>query len=327
MLVRTAIEIEASGYEAALSAAHLEVTQMGVGAWPSAVRDVTYDHLHLTSGRVGFPVVGRTTFGDETLAVALIVRPAPGSRWSGNDLRPGMLLTYGPGAEHHAVSNPGLEYRYVLVDRDMLLARADALRCRIRVPARGDVLLLSAAPKTSDIRGVLRQVGGPFSDDLALADGEDEVLEALVSAFAADRPEAGPRPRTTINNRRLVNACIDFADEIGRIPRLSELCEAFSVSERRLREAFHDSCGTGPNAFLRARQLGMARRRLLAPDAPTVTAVSNDLGFHHPSRFARQYARLFGELPHETAPAVDADPAPYVHISVGHDEPAANHVA
>jgi AraC-like DNA-binding protein len=208
----------------------------------------------------------------------------------------------------------------------------NALRCRIRVPARGGVLLLSAAPTTSDIRNILRELGGPTSDDLALPDGEDEVLDALVSAFAtnrqpATRPETRPRATTTINNRRLVNACIDLSDEIGGIPSLSELCGAFSVSERRLRAAFYDSCGTGPNAFLRSRHLGLARRRLLAPDAPTVTAVANDLGFHHPGRFAGQYKRLFGELPHETPRAVDADQAPDVHIPVGHDEPAALHLA
>ena len=53
--------------------------------------------------------------------------------------------------------------------------------------------------------------------------------------------------------------------------------------------------------LLRQARLAQARSALAAPrPETTVTTVALDYGFNHLSRFARQYARHFGESPSET---------------------------
>lgn len=298
MHVRNAIAHEATEHTSALGRAQVEVTRTGLGVGPNKVRELTAEGLQVVSTSIGFPVLGRTTFGDRAMIVILIVRSSPGSRWCEADLRPGMLLAYGPGTEHYGVSTPGVAYRFAIVDCDAVAAAADRLKFRTRLPSRGSVEVVSDAPATTPIREVLRRVGHPMDSGPAAVD-RGAVLAALASTFA-ELPRGSRRPRSRIDSRGLVTMCIELADRAGSIPNMPELCRAGHVSERRLREAFQDVCAMAPNAFLRSRLLGRARQQLLSPEAPTVGFVAADLGFANPSRFATQYAGLFGERPNET---------------------------
>jgi len=84
--------------------------------------------------------------------------------------------------------------------------------------------------------------------------------------------------------------------------RMNDLCEVTGASERRVRDAFYERCGTAPMTHLRIAALIEVRRHLL--DGPVVrdavTRTATDYGFFHLSRFAAQYRALFGESPSET---------------------------
>ena len=83
---------------------------------------------------------------------------------------------------------------------------------------------------------------------------------------------------------------------------MNDLCEVTGASERRVRDAFYERCGTAPMTHLRIAALIEVRRHLL--DGPVVrdavTRTATDYGFFHLSRFAAQYRALFGESPSET---------------------------
>ena len=100
----------------------------------------------------------------------------------------------------------------------------------------------------------------------------------------------------------MVRACIAFAEAVGRIPSIAELCTVAHVSERRLREAFTDEYDVPPTRFFRAWALGEAHRRLAHGDPAdeSVTQVAADLGFDHLGRFSGHYRRIFEERPSET---------------------------
>src|SRR5262245_59222620 len=84
--------------------------------------------------------------------------------------------------------------------------------------------------------------------------------------------------------------------------RMSDLCDVTGVSERRVRDAFYQRCGTSPMTHLRLAALMEVRSELLGgpPVRDAVTRTATDHGFFHLSRFAAQYRAVFGESPSAT---------------------------
>ena len=63
--------------------------------------------------------------------------------------------------------------------------------------------------------------------------------------------------------------------------------------------SFRDSLGMSPYQYILTQKLRAVRRQLRSSGV-CVTDAAFTHGFYTPSRFARQYAQLFGELPSET---------------------------
>jgi AraC-like DNA-binding protein len=307
--VVTTICNEAGEYESALGRAHLELTRTGAGFGPNVAREVVVDGAHMVAGHVQFPVFGRTTVGDDQMAVLSIISAPAGSRWCEHDLEPGVVGLYGPGAEHYAVSPAGLNYHYAVIDLSEVLAMGELLGTSIRPPARGSVTWLEPTASARQLRPVFARLGNPLdTGEIAAPDGP-ELFEATAHVLGDPSPIREECLRRKVSSRSVVSSCVEYADDVGRIPSVSELCFSAHVSERRLRAAFNDACDMSPNQFFRTRYLSRARERLLAPRGHTVTEIALDLGFSHLGRFAHQYEHVFDELPSETlAGAVRSTP-------------------
>ena len=91
-------------------------------------------------------------------------------------------------------------------------------------------------------------------------------------------------------------------EHVGDQLSIGELCRAAGVSERTLRNAFHDVHGLSPKQYLIRHGLEEARSALkLAHGARgAVTHVATEYGFFELGRFAGAYRHLFGELPSDT---------------------------
>ena len=83
---------------------------------------------------------------------------------------------------------------------------------------------------------------------------------------------------------------------------IEDLCKATQVSERTLRNIFHEFFGVGPMRLLKVRQLREIRAALLRadPQRDTVTRIAARFGIWDFSLFARNYKALFGESPSRT---------------------------
>lgn len=84
---------------------------------------------------------------------------------------------------------------------------------------------------------------------------------------------------------------------------LTDLCTHIGVSRRNLHYSFKAVMGISPGHFLRSVRLNAARRDIKRadPTIPTLADIASRWGFWHPSHFAADYKRRFGELPSETA--------------------------
>lgn len=300
-VVTIADEIEQ--YTSAIPGAEVAAVRTGGGFGSSVLVTTTGRGFVAASGSLGFPVLGRATLGEDTIAAACITSAPPGSRWCEIDLEPGTVLAYGPEADHHAVSPAGLEYSLAITRQRHLEVIAQQLDLDPAIPPHGQVHALAASGSTNALRSVLAGVvdtaiAGVSPD----ADGEHDLLHALTAALSV-----GDRARRVgvgrgIDNRQVALTCIDYVATIGRLPSIRELCLVAHVSERRLREAFREVYKLPPTQYFRNWALSEARRRLTTaePGVDTVTDIAMDLGFAHTGRFSGHYKALFGEAPSVT---------------------------
>jgi AraC family ethanolamine operon transcriptional activator len=130
---------------------------------------------------------------------------------------------------------------------------------------------------------------------------EDELPWRLVGACRFDQVLSSRREAPA--RRRALDRAIDFlrnADlaSVGVV----DLCRAAEVAHRTLEYGFREGLGLSPLRFLRLLRLHTARRELAAAQAGTTTVadIADGLGLLHHSRFAAEYANLFGEMPSRT---------------------------
>ena len=83
---------------------------------------------------------------------------------------------------------------------------------------------------------------------------------------------------------------------------LADLCRSLHVSRRCLIQGFREHLGMGPMAFLKLQRLHGVRRLLINADAglQRIGPLAAEWGFLNAGHFARDYRRLFGELPRQS---------------------------
>jgi AraC-like DNA-binding protein len=190
-----------------------------------------------------------------------------------------------------------------VIELGVLEELGDSLGYRFRPPPRGSVSALAPLPHVTALGDELSLfLQAAAAGTTKQANRQDDLLYHVSAAVSANRPSRFVTGTRKIDRRRVVRACIDYADAIGRAPSIKELCMAAHVSERLLRTAFVEECGMPPIAFFRVWALNESRRLLRTGDPRhgTVTDVAVGVGIRHLGRFSKRYARLFGEPPSAT---------------------------
>lgn len=151
-----------------------------------------------------------------------------------------------------------------------------------------------------------------FSDPAAATAAEEEVAICMThvlerSTKLTDRHVGRPqfsRSRVIARTLQLIEA------NEGQPLFIGDLCRATQVSERTLRNIFHELFGVGPMRLLKVRQLREIRAALLRadPQRDTVTRIAARFGIWDFSLFARNYKALFGESPSRTLRMPPIDP-------------------
>lgn len=101
---------------------------------------------------------------------------------------------------------------------------------------------------------------------------------------------------------RLAVEYLEAEFERHNCPSIIDICQQINVSERTLQYSFQKILGLTPNTYLRYLRLNRVQAELANADNPemTVTNVATHWHFLHLGRFAKDYLRLFGELPSTT---------------------------
>jgi AraC-like DNA-binding protein len=143
----------------------------------------------------------------------------------------------------------------------------------------------------------LRRATSALDRALALGDDFDAesrlalVVERL-SWHLTGRPPiaAGPAPADVARRARAV-----LDDDPVAVTRIADVAETVGVSTAHLVRSFARSYGLPPHRYLLGRRLDLARRRLLAGQAPVEVAVAT--GFYDQAHLTRHFKRLLATTP------------------------------
>lgn len=238
----------------------------------------------------------------DRIAASVVTRSVNGARWCGTPIEAGDLLIHGPETAHTATNPAGTAFTFATVPIDDVRAASESMGSE-DVGLTGTFLKLPRTPAAQRLGDAL---GGALGNGPGLRLLTQPPLEsmALIVADAIDviGGDLNRSRARQINDASVVNACVQLAESMGRVPSIGELRHVAHVSETRLRVAFARQLGMSPSAYLRKWGLDRARRRLTAPSrgSVTVASIATDLGFAHLGRFARYYRDQFGELPSTT---------------------------
>jgi AraC family ethanolamine operon transcriptional activator len=123
-------------------------------------------------------------------------------------------------------------------------------------------------------------------------------LRLMADSIEVCRPSGSYLPR-----RQLVNRAIELAAaHPDALLTVGDLCRLLKVSRRTLQLYFEEVLQISPLQYLRAFRLSRVRALLHAQGGQVrIQDAAARWGFWHLSQFARDYKRLFGELPSETS--------------------------
>jgi AraC family ethanolamine operon transcriptional activator len=258
----------------------------------------------LQFGRATNPLIHHLrTPADKWLFVIPIAVSSEG-RSNGSPIREADIVVCPPGTESRGFEPDGTELAFVSMDGPTaapivammadLAAASDVVRTR-RKEAFALRRLLERVKGELGVRQSPRRV--PVYHEIAQGLSGAVIAQLRAAVRAAHR-------RTTIRSRIGVVSQVEdiVRHHCGEKFSVSRLSTIVGVSERSLRNAFHDVYATGPKRYLMIWQLHRVRQALRAPDAigRTVTDVATHHGFFELGRFAGDYRALFGEGPSHT---------------------------
>lgn len=299
---RAIISTETAEHAAVFAGIGYHSVRTGPGVGPNVTRVLVSDDVTIVSSRLGFPLLARATMLEDRVSFVSVTAAPRGDRWCEIDVEPGTALLYGPGVEHTAISQAGLEYTFVSFRHQALEEAADRLHLKLIPPAKGLAKALAPTPEVRSLTEILGIWGDQRTSIESALDDRLDIVYAAVAAFSTEPPQRVVGAGARIDSRHIVHVCIDYVEAIERVPTISDLCLVAHVSERRLRQAFTDTFDVPPLRYFRYRFLAQARLTLVNRRGSdcTVSEVASDLGFHNFGRFARRYESAYGEFPSET---------------------------
>jgi AraC family ethanolamine operon transcriptional activator len=267
------------------------------------------DVLSIARGFYDFPVFVRGQFARGQLCIGMSRGQVEPTWVNGAHLSQSSIQVYAEAAEMTYRAGPSAEWFAITVSRELLQnAALQHIGLELNLPVSG-MRNYTIPPSCIDrlIGRIARaQQSIPQSEEDALWH-HNQIMRLTVEALAAADPENAETIELR-NNRRLevirrTDAEIRRLIKNGSRYSSRQLCRALGLSERNLQFHFKESLGMSPKAWFRHLAFNEVRSVLIRePQRPGIVAmIAMDHGFEHLGRFSRDYRKLFGESPSETA--------------------------
>lgn len=235
---------------------------------------------------------------------------APEFRYSGRQVDKPALIIARPGQEFDVIARPGYGMSTFSIPQSVLEEYFESnfnQTVENFISSRGPVMFADRAAVTAirELAQVISDLALQCAPSRAQPAGipsfEAQTLECLLGAF---NPETQIRIQSGAARQNQVFACARkfVKDHRREFLSVRELARAINVTERTLQRTFNHEFGISPKKFLFGRRMYGAHRQLWRsnPSGKSVVDIANAWGFWHMGQFAKDYRRLFGELPSET---------------------------
>jgi AraC-like DNA-binding protein len=221
--------------------------------------------------------------------------------WLGRPVANSSVLPFNSAAGIDGVSDGSFDALTISLDKDFLSEVSDTYQ--LPVP---DYLLASHSREvirpSESVPIIADTLACLIADDtMALGKEQEETVAVELLQAALAKYHIVDKSTPAIRARALM-ASLDFIEQhqFDAIT-VGDICRATGSAERTLRRAFLERFGIAPKAYLQHIRLCRARDQLsIFSTDNTIADVANNLDFWHMGNFARDYRRLFGELPSET---------------------------
>ena len=224
----------------------------------------------------------------------------------GMEITPPALLINHSGREYHSVLKPGFRSVEFMVDTCLLGAHPlGVLLAEARAAQEQTVIALTPSlvfelKAVADAYIAASELGeaDEFHPQL-LREARERVFRTLCSIISRHRGDDLSMAVAPASGSLALAALMEIERMGLNQVRVKEVCTALGVSRRAVEKSFDAVLGISPAQYLLACRLNRLRRSLLGSTLRVADGLA-DAGLADPSRAARQYRRLFGELPSVT---------------------------
>ena len=251
-------------------------------------------------------IIDNVHVGKQRTGLVLVERPMISN---GIEITPPALLINHAGREYRSVLKPGFRSVEFMVDTclfsahplALLLAKLRSAQDQTIIPLSPRLVLeLKAAADAYVAAAEIANVAEMDSLRPRLIDEARERVFRTLSSIISRCGEGMPQKAANSTSGSLALAALRKIDEFGGHQVLvKDVCAELGVSRRALEKSFIALLGVSPAQYLLACRLNHLRRSLLGPAVRVADGLA-DAGMADASRAARQYHRLFGELPSAT---------------------------
>lgn len=225
-------------------------------------------------------------------------------QWHGAVANAQTLFGFGSGSEFDCVSDAGFEADVLSLDRARFEASADRFGFVL-----ADEVLHARLWDTSECSQGRATLSRQLANLMQMSvwdwppETMDDVTIAVLSLLTTGEEHADKSPFRA-RHAALQRALAVMETTLDDPLPLPQICRLSGASWRTLDRAFKENFDIGPKTYYLRLRLNRARQGLLRPEPQTkVGEVANLNGFWHMGQFARDYRKLFGELPSETVRA------------------------
>jgi AraC family ethanolamine operon transcriptional activator len=234
-------------------------------------------------------------------AITLALPSSALRSWNGTPIGEPCLVNFGTAREFDCVNDEGFYALTISISLKYLTRLCD----RLGLPHPVEFMPQTALPlrRFSTALSELQEFGQLrlFSPDRPFGEAEQEDLVVGLICATAVADCYGDRSTLSDRAKSVRNAVAYIEDNANETPRVSDICSAVQVPWRTLDRGFKEYFGIGPKAYVNRLRLVRVRSALLQMrNGASIADVANAWGFWHMGQFARDYFRMFGELPSDT---------------------------
>lgn len=220
--------------------------------------------------------------------------------WRGRQVDGNNLMAFPLNGELDTISDPNFDIFTISIPEKTLFDMVEKLGFSgLEITLMNEEVLRCSPASMQCLRRCLHQCEA--ESHLEDPNAQSMKTRILIRLFDALGTAKGDPPGKRENLRRLHairktdRFILEHPDEM---PTIKDLCKLADVSERTFEYAFMEYYGMRPKAYINAMLLNGARRALRTSNH--VADAANAWGFWHMGQFAKDYHKLFGELPSQT---------------------------